>query len=252
MTTMPELPYGALSDIYDKLAHHDQAAWSGYVQARLGTLGCPADGTVIDAACGTGGISVRLARAGYRVTGMDISPQMLSRAADHAAREGAAVTFVCQDIRAMKAHRPVDAVVCCCDGVNYLLTEDDVLGFFRSARRSLKKGGALCFDISSSEKLIAMDGQLYGEETADCAYLWSNRLNAARTVLTMDITLFTQQPGGLYRRRSEIHRQRPWTQAELTTLLQSAGYTLRGAYGMFTTEPPPPGCERIQFCAVAV
>lgn len=247
----PELPYGALSDVYDKLGHHDQGLWSGYVLARLKDLGCTPGGRIIDAACGTGGITVRLAKAGYQVTGIDISQQMLSRAAERAGREGAAVTFVCQDIRGMKTHRPVDAVVCCCDGVNYLLTEDDALGFFRSARRSLKKGGALCFDISTAEKLRAMDGQLYGEETADCAYLWSNHLNAAGEVITMDITLFTEQPGGLYRRRSEIHRQRLWTQPQLTTLLMTAGYELRGVYDMFTTEPPPAGCQRVQFNALA-
>jgi SAM-dependent methyltransferase len=246
------LPYAALSAVYDKLGHHDATAWSGYLLGFLKELGILPGGRLIDAACGTGGISVLLAKAGYAVTGMDISPQMLSQAAEKASRMGTAVTFVCQDIRAMKVHRPADGILCCCDGVNYLLTDDDFLNFLRSAHRGLKKGGALLFDISSSQKLLAMDGQFYGEETEDSAYLWSNSVNKAGTVITMDLTLFTQEAGGLFRRSHEVHRQRIWTEEQILQLLSQAGYECRGVYEAFTRDPPGKDCQRVQFCAISV
>jgi SAM-dependent methyltransferase len=210
----PEAPYSALSAVYDSLGHHDQHAWSGYLLGRLKELGVPC-GRLIDAACGTGGIAILLANAGYQVTGMDISTAMLSQAAEKASRAGASVTFVCQDIRAMKVHRPADGILCCCDGVNYLCSEEDLMRFLRGAHCSLKKGGALLFDISSEQKLLGMDGQFYGEETEDTAYLWSNRLNTDKTILTMDITLFVRQPGGLFERRREEHHQRLWNEQRL-------------------------------------
>ena len=143
------MPYSALGALYDGLGHHDYAAWGAYLTGLLEKQGVTAGCRVIDAACGTGGIAMELAQAGFQVLGMDISAQMLSEAAEKAARAGKPVTFVHQDITAMRVHRPMDAVVCACDGVNYLTDDDALLKFFQSARRSLKKGGVLLFDIST-------------------------------------------------------------------------------------------------------
>ena len=61
--------------------------------------------------------------------------------------------FVQQDMRALNLHRPMDAVLATCDGVNYLLTEEDLLSFFRAAHRAIKPGGALIIDVSTPYKL---------------------------------------------------------------------------------------------------
>ena len=243
-------PYDALAIVYDKLGHHDHAKWGAYVAVLLDGLGVKPGGKLIDAACGTGGIAIALQKAGYSVLGIDASQQMLTAAAAKAAHAGAAITFVRQDIRAMRVHRPMDAILCCCDGVNYLQTEDDLTKFLCSARKSLKKGGALLFDVSSEEKLRGMDGQLYGEETDDCAYLWMNSIDEKTKVITMDITLFIKQ-WEYYRREHETHRQRIWNTGELTWALEHCGYTLQSVYGAFTWAPPEPGCDRIQFVALA-
>ena len=252
MSRTAESPYSALSAVYDKLGHHDYAAWSAYLVSLLKELGTPPGGRLIDAACGTGGISILLAKAGYGVTAMDISQQMLSKAAEKASLAGASVSFISQDIRAMKVHRPADGILCCCDGVNYLLGDHDLMGFLISARKSLKKGGALLFDISSQAKLLAMDGQFFGEETDDSVYLWSNTVNRDRAIITMDITLFTLAEGGLFRRHNEVHNQRIWTVDEILLLLAQSGYEAKAVYGAFTHEPPAEGCDRVQFVAVAV
>lgn len=186
-------PYDALGIIYDALGHHDYAAWGAYLAGLLADFGIKPGGRLIDAACGTGGITLELFRSGYSVLGVDISQQMLTEAAGKAMKAGAAITFVRQDIRAMRVHRPADGIVCACDAVNYLLEDKGLASFLACARRSLRKGGALLFDVSSEEKLRAMDGQLYGEETDDSAYLWTNEVDEGTRVITMDITLFIRQ-----------------------------------------------------------
>jgi SAM-dependent methyltransferase len=244
-------PYDALGIIYDALGHHDYEAWGCYLVGLLRDLGVRPGGRLIDAACGTGGITLELARAGYSVLGVDISQRMLTEAAAKAARAGAPITFVRQDIRKLRVHRPVDGIVCVCDAVNYLLTAEDLAGFLKSARRSLPKGGALLFDVSSEEKLLAMDGQLYGEETDDSAYLWTNSVDRETSVITMDITMFIRQ-WEYYRREHEVHRQRIWRAGELEEALARHGYEPAGRYAAFTAEPPGPGCQRIQFAARAI
>ena len=244
-------PYDALGIIYDALGHHDYAAWGKYLADLLQEFGVKPGSRLLDAACGTGGITLELARAGYSVLGVDISQQMLTEAAGKAANAGASVTFIRQDIRRLRVHRPMDAVVCACDGVNYLLTEGDLASFLKSARRGLARGGVLLFDVSSEEKLMAMDGQLYGEETDDSAYLWTNSVDNETHIITMDLTLFIRQ-WEFYRREHEVHCQRIWSAAELTRALGAHGYEPLGQYAAFTREPPGPGCQRIQFAARAV
>lgn len=244
-------PYDALGIIYDALGHHDAALWGAYLAELLKDMGVPPGGRVIDAACGTGGIALELHRAGYSVLGVDRSQRMLTEAAAKAMKAGAAVTFVRQDIRALRVHRPADGIVCACDAVNYLPAAEDLGRFLRSARRGLKRGGALLFDVSSEEKLTAMDGQLYGEETDDCAYLWTNAVDAETHIITMDIALFIRQ-GKLFRREREQHRLRIWSEGELATALAAAGFELKGTYAAFTRDAPVKGCDRIQFAAVAI
>jgi ubiquinone/menaquinone biosynthesis C-methylase UbiE len=244
-------PYDALGIIYDALGHHDYAAWGAYLAGLLSELGVRPGGRLIDAACGTGGIALELYRAGYSVLGIDISQQMLTEAAAKAMKAGAAITFVRQDIRSMRVHRPAAGIVCACDAVNYLLKDKELSGFLACARRGLMKGGALLFDVSSEEKLRAMDGQLYGEETDDSAYLWTNSVDGAARVITMDVTLFIRR-GAYFRREREQHRMRLWSEGEIAEALGKSGFELKGTYEAFTREAPKPGCQRIQFAAAAV
>jgi ubiquinone/menaquinone biosynthesis C-methylase UbiE len=244
-------PYDALGIIYDALGHHDSARWGSYLAELLKDMGVPPGGRVIDAACGTGGIALELHKAGYSVLGIDRSQRMLTEAAAKAMKAGAGITFVRQDIRAMRVHRPSDGIVCACDAVNYLLTDEDLGKFLKGARRGLKRGGALLFDVSSEEKLTAMDGQLYGEETDDCAYLWTNAVDTETHIITMDITLFIRQ-GKLFRREREQHCLRIWGEGEISAALSQAGFELKGTYAAFTRGAPAKDCDRIQFAAVAV
>lgn len=246
-----ESAYSALAVVYDRLGHHDYRAWGDYLTGLLLDMDLQPGSKLIDAACGTGGISLELIKSGFSVLGIDISQQMLTEAAAKAAKAGAPITFVKQDIRAMRVHRPVDGIICACDGVNYLLEPNDLRQFFCSARKSLKKGGALLFDVSSEEKLAAMDGQLYGEETDDTAYLWTNALDRETMVITMDITLFVRH-WEYWRRENEVHQQRIWTEKEIADALTQCGYELRAVYGAFTKDKPKPGCDRLQFVAQAV
>lgn len=81
--------------VFDDEAHHAleepamRAAWAAVLSAALPA----APATVADLGCGTGSVSVLLAQLGYQVTGIDVSPAMVSRARAKAARFGVSVEF---------------------------------------------------------------------------------------------------------------------------------------------------------------
>ena len=243
--------YGAFAEIYDLLMDDfDYGAWADYYLELIRRMG-KTPKIMCDCACGTGSLSVNFAAAGIRVTGVDISSEMLEYAAKKARFNGQQIMFVCQDMSNLSLPRPVDAIVCGCDGVNYLLTEDKVKAFFECAHRGLKPGGVLAFDISSAYKLEHVLGNgFFGEERDEVAYLWSNRFDPERRVVQMDLTFFREQPDGLYRRFTEKHTQRAHTPEELKKLLEDCGFGNVQIFGDRSFDPPKAEELRIHFAAV--
>ena len=115
--------YDALAEVYDLFADDfDHPRWADYYCALLARAGVAAR-RVVDAGCGTGLMTVELARGGARVIGVDASEEMLRAAAARLRREGVQAVLVRQDMCRLEVPHSVDAVICACDGVNCLVTE---------------------------------------------------------------------------------------------------------------------------------
>ena len=242
--------YSAFAEVYDQLMDDfDYPAWADYYLALLARLGVrPA--SLCDCACGTGSLSVEFARRGVRVTGADLSGEMLAIAADKVRAAGQRVMFVREDMCALRLPKPVDALVCGCDGVNYLLGESGVKAFFSAAHAAIRPGGALAFDVSSPYKLeTVLGGNFFGEERDDVAYLWSNRFDRERRTVRMDLTFFRRAEGELFRRFRETHVQRAHTAQELTDWLAACGFSEIQVFGDRTFAPPGERELRLHFAA---
>jgi len=192
---------------------------------------------------------VHLARAGLKLTSSDLSEDMLRRAQTKARANGLSIPFVLMDMRSLELPRPVDAILACCDAVNYLAGDGDAPAFFRAAHRFLKPGGVLAFDVSSEAKLTAMRNAFFGEERERIAYLWQNSMDERSRVITMDLTFFVETENGLYRRFEERHIQRAHSEAELRRWLEESGFSDVRVYGDRTLQPPAPEEQRLHIVA---
>jgi len=104
---------------YDRHApFYDRGAFTTHTVAEidflLDVLELAPGATVLDVGCGTGRHVIELARRGYRVTGIDLSAQMLLQAMGKALAAKVDVEWVHADAALYVAREPFDAVVCLC------------------------------------------------------------------------------------------------------------------------------------------
>ena len=204
--------YSVLAKYYDRLmGDFDYGAYVEFIKDKLSGEGA-------DIACGSGEITVRLAKAGCRMTGIDLSEEMLNVARDKARREGLDVKWVRQDIVQLELAHKVDFVTAVCDGFNYI-PQNKLGAVLDRIRANLKEGGILVFDVSSEYKLrnILADN-LFCEDYDDVTYIWQNTLK--RDCVDMDVDFFEKTQSGLYRRVEETHRQYIHTQEKIESLLK--------------------------------
>lgn len=101
---------------------------------------------ILDVGCGTGRHAIELARRGYKVTGIDLSPNQLARAKEKARQAGVKVNFLKKDARTFSFKTRFDLVIMLCEGGFPLMeTDEENYSILKNCGRSLKKGGKFIF-----------------------------------------------------------------------------------------------------------
>jgi len=227
--------YSILAKYYDRFTQNDcdYESWSQY----LSTVAAGHSArTIVDVACGTGKMTALLEKHGYKLIGVDASPEMLAEAS-----QKCRALFVLQDMTSLALPHPVDMAVVVNDGVNYL-KPTQLETFFANLAQNLVHGAPLVFDVSSPYKLrhVIADNVFFVDEP-DATLLWSNRLGADS--VTMELTLFERIDNGAdkstYARFDETHVQYVHTREQISKALQLAGFDLHAVtadYGKRVTE----------------
>ncbi|MFD7093859.1 class I SAM-dependent methyltransferase [Streptomyces xanthophaeus] len=153
----PRAFYDELADRYDLMyADWDAStARQGRALDALLTAGLgPGPHAVLDSACGIGTQALGLAALGHRVTGADLSPVSVTRAAREAGRRAVALPVVTADMRALPFEDAAfDAVVCADNALPHLLTAEDVHTALAETLRVLRPGGLLLLSTRPYDEL---------------------------------------------------------------------------------------------------
>ena len=180
--------------------------------------------SVLDLACGTGSLSLLLARRGYRVIGADLSSDMLAEAEQKAqALPENRPFFICQPMQRLRLAEPVDAVICALDSLNYVTKPADCRKTFRRVYDALTPGGLFVFDINTPAKLRGLDGQVFLDETDDTYCVWRTEFDEKKRLCYYGMDIFRLE-GEHWQRSFEEHIEYAFEPAELQQWLAEAGY----------------------------
>jgi len=160
--------YDLLAKYYDKLTI-DQAgvkAWCDFTKAYA------YGHTLLEVACGSGAITLELVKAGFKVSGFDLSSPMLAIAVTKL--DGLDVALALKDMRDFAYPNQFDTIVCYNDSINYLENEADLKHLFTCVHNQLNEHGRFLFDIHTTERLEEFKDEFIEEGYIDdTPYQWS-------------------------------------------------------------------------------
>jgi len=190
---------------------------------------------VLDAPCGAGRISAPLARAGCRVTCMDLKPEHIERAKKRFAGEKLDGEFTVCDLRRLDYNGIFDAAINWGGSFGYFSDAENAEVLVRLAR-ALKPGGLLLIDQPNRECVLRNFLSWTAGDTLTLRSSWDAKAQR------METTWIIHDPDG---DRKSFSSMRLYTPAQFCQAFERAGLTWETAYGGLDGSPLRRGSRRI-------
>lgn len=243
-----ENAYARLAPLYEELSDDcDYENWSQYfVMLVSGALEKDVAGlSGLDIGCGSGVFTRAFCRKGCLMSGADLSPEMLSVAEEKTRKEGLRAKYFQADVTKLKTLEKYDFAISSNDVINYV-PKNKLAAALKNVAKSLKKGGAYVFDVSSKRKFEEkIDGKVSADDRENVTYLSFGKVHG--DTASLDVTLFVRRKDGAFDRFDELHTQYVYTREEIESALISAGFEVVSASGIFGEDPKK--TDRLCFAA---
>jgi ubiquinone/menaquinone biosynthesis C-methylase UbiE len=243
-------PYTRFAYAYDVMMENvDYVRWADYV-GDLFALYNYRPKRLLNIACGTGSIDILLAQKGYEMFGIDLAFDMIALAKKKAELRGVNLNLWQQDMRQLSVSKPVDALLCLYDSINYMTTENDLKTVFIRASEALVPQGMFIFDVTTERNIVKhFHMQTFAENNKDFSYIWKN-LYIYKDKLCKTVLTFFLKEDDCYKKYDEYHVQKIFSVDQVKDLLEEAGFKLLSSYDAFTFNKCGRSSDRINFTAV--
>lgn len=191
---------------------------------------------ILDLACGSGNLAIKLAKGGQIVKGIDISPKMI-QVAKKKSEYIENVSFETEDMTKFIADEKYDVITCTFDSINYLLRDDDVITMFAKVFTALNNTGVFIFDFNTEQQYLKHHSGMFRKKIDDIVILQKAIYQADKRIAQ---TEFEFENG-----EKEMHKQRPYSLTEVKKILKKTGLLLVNAFSGFDSKEVTPECERV-------
>lgn len=222
--------YARFYDLFYRKKDYEKE--SEFVFELLKKVGVKKPRRVLDVGCGTGGHVLRLAEHGYRVDGIDLSPDMITIAESkiRKARLGKLASVSVEDIRVFASETRYDLVMAMFAVIGYITTTKDLLAAFGNISSMLRRGGAFVFDVWFGPAVLndlpetrISEFDLGKDRIIRMA---EPQLDVRRQVVNVHYRVLKVSGNNRIERIDEHHLMRFFFIQELELMLQSAGMKL--------------------------
>jgi ubiquinone/menaquinone biosynthesis C-methylase UbiE len=227
MSTLESGIYTHLAQFYEKAGF---ARFSEDMMPRVLLLAQQSDWTgrrSMDLACGIGTAAIWLAHKGFRVTGVDISSEMLLRARINAQQAGIGLNWLQQDMRALDySEGTLDLVTSLQGSLNYMQSLGDLEKVFANAWRVLTPNKLFVFDMLTIEGLAQRWGtgaHVQFDNEQDLTIIIRSTFSYESLSNTMHYIIFHRE-GDSWKRNEEVHSLRGYPIQAVSTALERAGF----------------------------
>jgi ubiquinone/menaquinone biosynthesis C-methylase UbiE len=232
------------------LAYHDIDLYRRFID--------PGASHVLELACGTGRVTLALAQAGYRITGIDLSQEMLavfraklSRIPREAANH---ITLHHQNMADFNVPDRFDAVIVPFRGFQALTSLDEAMSSLAAIRRHLTPEGIVIIDLFSTYE--HPDDSFLGEHVD-----WVRRIPGAHQTITRarrglhvdrqsqimhsEVSFYVHGEQGEEQTLTDSFSLRYYFQYQFEVLLSAAGFEILHAFGGYDYREIGTGSEFI-------
>lgn len=201
---------------------------------RLKTL----SGPVLEPATGNGRMLVPLARAGYSVSGFDLSSEMLDLCGMNCERHGVKADLSLQSFTAFHYAQQFAAIILPAGSFQLLTEPVDAMSFLRRCKQALTKDGKLLLDISVVGDFMDHNPRArHWQDGEDLLSLQEMRTatDYARQIVTSHLRYELWRETQLVATQMELFSLRWWGMFELELALREAGFTQITIFGDYKT-----------------
>jgi len=230
--------FNAYSQYYDLLYRDkDYSSEVDYIYDLLTRFGISGI-RILEFGSGTGQHGRLLAKRGFEVMGIDLSPEMVARS-----EEVHGFSCIQGDVCSIKLGRTFDTVLSLFHVLSYQVTNDCIISVFERASDHLETGGLFIFDVWYSPAVYGQKPEVrvkrMANESMEITRIAEpillpneNRVDVQYTIISRDLK------SGAVDTMYETHPMRHFSLPELKLLARMTGFSIIGSEEFFTGRLP--------------
>lgn len=212
---------------------------------------------VLELACGTGRVSVPLAKEGFQVSGIDISDSMLAEAKKKSSQENINVEWIKADIRDFDLGKKFPLIIFPANTICLLLESDDLEACLSCVKRHLRPNGRFVIDVFNPRLDILLrdpekrypNSEYPDPDTQTTIKVMESNIYDSASQINR-IKLLYQFPGKAEEIVEELN-MRIYFPQELDSLLKYNGFRIEAKFGNHDEKPFDSGStKQLVICSV--